>query len=259
MLVSIAFYGCAGKQAASIDYKQMAALQQQKSQAKKAEEPPLPPGLAATAETHEQLGDASLRQGNAIAAFTEYERSLRKDPQRMTARYKIGMLYLGRGLSEEALKEFEQILAKEPQNASAHYGRAKVRFLQGKPELAKGDLRDALKLDERLWQAHTLLGVVCDTEGHHAEAEEAYLRALAIQPDSATVYNDLGYPVISRAGSVRRRRPSSRRSTSILRTAASATISASPSTGSGIPKTPSLHLRGPAARRPPTTTSATCR
>jgi Tfp pilus assembly protein PilF len=191
ILALIAFYGCAGKQGAS-DYKQMVALQQQKASATKAEEPPLPPGLAATAETHEQLGDTYLRQGNAVAAFTEYERSLRKDPQRMTARYKIGMLYLGRGLSEEALKEFEQILAKEPHNAFAHYGRAKVHFLQGKPELAKGDVRDALKLDERLWQAHTLLGVVCDTEGHYAEAEGAYLKALAIQPNSAAVYNDLG-------------------------------------------------------------------
>ena len=192
ILVLIAFYGCAGKQGASGDYKQMVALQQQRASATKAEEPPLPPGFEATAETHEQLGDEYLKKGNSVAAFTEYERSLRKDSQRMTARYKIGMLFLGRGLPEEALKEFEQILAKEPRDASAHYGRARVRFLQGKPDLTKGDLGEALGLNERLWQAYTLLGVICDTEKHHAEAEEAYLKALAIQPDSAAVYNDLG-------------------------------------------------------------------
>jgi tetratricopeptide (TPR) repeat protein len=192
ILTLIALYGCAGKQGATGDYTQMVALQQQRAHATRAEEPPLPPGLAATADTHEQLGDEYLKKGNSIAAFTEYERSLRKDPQRMTARYKIGMLFLGRGLAEEALKEFEQILAGNPRNASAHYGRARVRFLQGKPDLAKSDLGEALKQDERLWQAYTLLGVICNTEKHHAEAEGAYLKALAIQPKSATVYNDLG-------------------------------------------------------------------
>jgi Tfp pilus assembly protein PilF len=192
ILVVIAFYGCASKTGVSNDYKRMAAQQQQRASATKAEEPPLPPGFEATAETHEQLGDEYLRHGNSVAAFTEYERSLRKDPRRMTARYKMGMLFLGRGLPDEALKEFEQILAKEPHDASAHYGRARVRFLQGKPDLAKGDLVEALGLNDKLWQAYTLLGVICDTEKHHAEAEEAYLKALAIQPNSAAVYNDLG-------------------------------------------------------------------
>ena len=125
----------------------------------------MPPGFEATADTHEQLGDNYLRKGNSVAAFTEYERSLRKDPSETTARYKIGMLFLDRGLPEEALKEFEQILAREPRDASAHYGRAKVRFLQGKPELAKGDLGEALGLNDKLWQAHMLLGVIYDTEG----------------------------------------------------------------------------------------------
>ena len=195
MLVLIACYGCAGRQgpqAMSGDYKKMVALQQQRASAPLAKEQPLPPGYEATAETHEQLGDEYLRQGNAVAAFTEYERSLRKDPLRTTARYKIGMLFLGRGLPEEALKEFEQILAREPQNAAAHYGRARVRFLQGRLDLAKADLGEALGLNDKLWQAHALLGVICDTEQHHSEAEEAYLKALAIQPNSATVYNDLG-------------------------------------------------------------------
>ena len=56
--------GCAtdkGHQVASSDYKNMMTLQQQKASAIKAEEPPLPAGYEATAETHEQLGDAYIR------------------------------------------------------------------------------------------------------------------------------------------------------------------------------------------------------
>jgi tetratricopeptide (TPR) repeat protein len=187
--------GCAtdkGHQVASSDYKNMMTLQQQKASAIKAEEPPLPAGYEATAETHEQLGDAYIRQGDSIAALAEYQRSLEKDPLRTTSKYKIGMLFLGRGLSEEALAEFEQIIAKDPLNASAYYGRGRARYLQKKLDLAKGDLSEALRLNNSLWQAHTLLGVILDTGKNHSEAEEEYLKALAIQPDSAAIYNDLG-------------------------------------------------------------------
>jgi len=195
MIALILLCGCAsgkGQKEVSGDYKKMVDLQQRKASAIQAEEPPLPEGYEATAETHEKMGDNYIRQSNSVDALTEYQRSLAKDPLRTTAQYKIGMLFLGRGLPEEALKEFEQIIAREPDNASAYYGRAKVRFLQRKPDLAKSDLSEALKLNDKLWQAHALLGVILDAGKHHAEAQAEYLQALAIQPDSAAVYNDLG-------------------------------------------------------------------
>lgn len=194
-VVLILLCGCAswrGQQTMTGDYKKMVDLQQRKASAMKAEEPVLPADFEATAETHERMGDAYLRQGDYAAAFTEYQRSLEKDPLRLTARYKTGMLFLGRGLPEEALAEFEQIIAKDPHNASAYYGRGRARFLQKKLDLAKSDLGEAVKLDDKLWQAHTLLGVILDTGKYYSEAEEEYLKALAIQSDSAAVYNDLG-------------------------------------------------------------------
>jgi Tfp pilus assembly protein PilF len=191
----IVLCGCAsgkGQQGTSGDYKKMVDLQQRKASAIKAEEPSLPAGYEATAETHEKLGDAYIRQGDSVAALTQYKRSLEKDPLRTTAQYKIGMLFLGRGLPVDALAEFEQIIAREPLNASAYHGRARVRFLQKKLDLAKSDLGEALRLNDSLWQAHALLGIILDAEKNHFEAEKEYLKALAIQPDSAAVYNDLG-------------------------------------------------------------------
>ncbi len=195
-LVSLLYLcGCASdvsKQTGSSDYKKMLSVQQQKASATKAEEAPLPQGFEVTPATHEQLGDTYVRQGNAVAAFTEDQRSLEKDPLRTTARYKMGMLFLSRGLPEDALKEFEQVLAREPRNALAHYGRARAHYLQGKLDLAKSDLNEALKINDKLWQAHALLGVISDTEKRHEEAEAEYLKALAVQPNSAAVHNDLG-------------------------------------------------------------------
>ncbi len=195
MLALIVLCGCAsgkGQQAVSGDYKNMVDLQQRKASAIKAEEPSLPAGFETTAETHEKLGDAYIRQGDSVAALTEYQKSLKKDPLRTTAQYKIGMLFLGRELTEDALAEFEQIIAREPLNASAYHGRARVRFLQKKLDLAKGDLSEALRLNDSLWQAHALLGIILDTEKNYVEAEKEYLKALTIHPDSAAVYNNLG-------------------------------------------------------------------
>lgn len=195
MIALMVVFGCAsgkGKQTGSADYGKMVELQQKKSAAVQAEEPDLPLGLEMTAETHEKMGDAYIRQGNAFAALTEYQKSLEKDPNLTSARYKIGMFFIGRGLPDEALKEFDQIIAREPENATAYYGRARARFLQKKLHLAKSDLRDALKLNDQYWQAHALLGIILDGGRQHGQAQEEYKKALVIQPDSAAVYNDLG-------------------------------------------------------------------
>ena len=193
--VLIVLCGCAtgkGQQATQDNYKQMAALQQKKAAAIRAPEPDLPAGYEATAETFEQRGDNYVRQGDNVAALAEYQKSVDKDPLRTTARYKMGMVLLGKGLPEDALRELDQVIARDPHNASAYQGRAKVRFLQRKLALAKSDISEAIRLDDNLWQAHALLGIILDTEKYHSEAEGEYKKALAIQPDSAAVYNDLG-------------------------------------------------------------------
>jgi Flp pilus assembly protein TadD len=195
MVTLIIFHGCAsekGQHIVSSDYKKMMALQKQKALATRMEEPSLPIVYEATAESYEKLGDAYMKQGDSVAAFTEYQKSLEKDPLRSSARYKSGMIFLDRGFPEDALREFDQIISKERGNASAYYGRARVNFSQKKMNPAKSDLREAIKLNDRLWQAHALLGVVLDVEKNDTDAEKEYLKAIAIQPDSAAVYNDLG-------------------------------------------------------------------
>ncbi|MEN6431631.1 MAG: tetratricopeptide repeat protein [Smithella sp.] len=195
IIALIIFCGCAsekGQQIVLSDYKKMMALQKQKALATRMEEPSLPIVYEATAESCERLGDAYMKQGDSVAAFTEYQKSLEKDPLRSSARYKSGMIFLDRGFPEDALREFDKIISKEPGNASAYYGRARVNFSQKKMNPAKSDLSEAIKLNDGLWQAHALLGVVLDAEKNDTEAEKEYLKAIAIQPDSAAVYNDLG-------------------------------------------------------------------
>jgi Flp pilus assembly protein TadD len=193
--VLILCHGCASSKAqpsVSSDYKKVMAMQQKKAQAVRVQEADLPAGYEATAETYETLGDAHVMRGDLTAAFAEYQRSLEKDPLNHSVRYKLGMLYLDRELPEEAIAAFDRVIAADSENALAHYGRGRARFMQKKLEAAGIDLREALKRDARLWQAHALLGVIYDAEKNHSDAREEYQKALKIQPNASAVYNDLG-------------------------------------------------------------------
>jgi Flp pilus assembly protein TadD len=197
-LTLVLITGCASHNAGqqpfskNSDYKEMMRLQQQRAAAKPEPEPVLPQGFESTAESCEQMGDVYLKQGNLVGAFSEYQKSLEKQPDRTTARYKLGMLFVNRGQADEALREFDTILSKDPNNAYAYYGRARARFLQDKVDLAEEDLKTGLRFNDSVWQAHTLLGIVYDRQERHAAAEEEYQKAVAIQPKSAAIYNDLG-------------------------------------------------------------------
>ena len=113
-------------------YDKMIDLQKRKAMAVRAEEPDLPAGFEATAETHEKMGDAYARQGDTVSALTEYQKSLEKNAQRTSPVFKTGMIFLGKGLTDEAIAEFDKVLTREPQNASAWYGRGRARFQQKK-------------------------------------------------------------------------------------------------------------------------------
>jgi Flp pilus assembly protein TadD len=174
------------------DVKKLIKLQQQKAAALKEPETPTPAGFEMTADSHEQIGDNYLRQGNAVGAFTEYQKALEKEPGRIMVRYKMGMLFLSRGLLDEAQKEFDYVHVKDANNAYAYYGKARVAFAKESYGMAKEDIQKALTVKPDIWQALTLLGVIHDREGHHNEAEEAFGKALSFQPKSATILNDLG-------------------------------------------------------------------
>src|SRR5512136_3013681 len=78
------------------------------------------------AEEYERLGNLYLRQGNMDLAFLQYDKALRMDPSRIHIRYKLGRLFLEKGMSEEAGREFQEILKLTPNDALAHEGMGRV-------------------------------------------------------------------------------------------------------------------------------------
>jgi Tfp pilus assembly protein PilF len=67
-----------------------------------------------TAEECERLGDRYLAQGNMDMAFIHYQKALHADPKQVRFRYKVGYLFLERGMVKEAQAEFQEIVKSNP-------------------------------------------------------------------------------------------------------------------------------------------------
>lgn len=96
-----------------------------------------------------------------------------------------------------AARAFTQAIELDPDFAPAHAGLADTKLLLGAygyiPELAavaqaKASIETALGKDDRLAEAHASLGQVLRTERNWAAEEQAYRRAIALNPNYATAH-----------------------------------------------------------------------
>ncbi len=187
--------GCAGKQdAPSVGftkgaYRAMLERQQRGLPVEAREVRPLP---QMTVEDYERLGDHYLRHGNLTMGFAQYDRALRMDPGRSGLAYKVGVLFLKKGLPDDAGRQFQAMLDRDPADAWAHAGLGQVHLALGDLILASAELRQALALDPTLWKVHNLLGIVYDRRGLHSDAVVQYRAALLVKPDEPAVLNNLG-------------------------------------------------------------------
>ena len=145
-----------------------------------------------TAENYEHLGDLNLQKGDITTAFVNYSKALQMEPERLSASYKTGRLFLLKGMTEEGRGEFEKIIKKEPKNAAAHEGMGWAYLLDGDSDKAVEYLTKALSMNERLWETHNLLGIAYDRQRKFSLAIEHYQAAILIKPDAGAVYNNLG-------------------------------------------------------------------
>ena len=169
------------------EYRQM--MDRQRASADEAALSKVPP---LTAEGYEKLGDQYFVQGKADIAFKNYYEAIRLEPGQIRVRYKIGRLFLEKGLLEEAEKEFGGILEKNPDYALAHEGLGRTLFSRNKLSEAEKDFDRAIQLDPSLWQAHNLLGIIYDRKKEFKKASFHYQKAITLQPNMGILYNNLG-------------------------------------------------------------------
>jgi Flp pilus assembly protein TadD len=191
-LIALAGGGCASsnpQQAGFGEYKKL--LEKQKA-GMPLEEDAVKRLPDMTAGEHERLGDTYLGQGNLNMAYLQYDKALRMEPKQARVRYKVGLLFLRRGLPDEALKEFQEILTGDATFALAYEGMGQALLKKNSYNDAEQHFRRALALNPELWQCHNFLGIVYDRQKRYDAAIAEYRAALALKPDEGFLLNNLG-------------------------------------------------------------------
>ena len=112
--------GCASNRQQTMvqenEYRRMVEKQKAEASLEDAVAQKLP---AMTADEYERVGDRYLAQGNRDMAFLQYHKALQMEPRLDRVRFKVGSLFLERGMAKEAQGEFQEIVKHQPDSASA--------------------------------------------------------------------------------------------------------------------------------------------
>ena len=136
--------------------------------------------------------DQALARGDLANARKGYRRILAVAPSTSTAQLGLGEVELSAGDPRRALDQFKAAAADPALRPGALQGQGLALIRLGRPEAAEPILKETVTLDPGLWRAWNALGSIEDSRRNWAGADEAYRQALANNPDSALVLNNMG-------------------------------------------------------------------
>jgi len=197
--ISVLFWstvvGCASKESSMLA-EQDEHFQQimERQKAGMALEPQTPVDLSKemTSEDYERLGDAHFQQGKFQMAKVQYQKVLREVPERLSARYKLALVYLESGNSQDAYDQFHQILDYNLDYAPAYEGMGRALLKMEKDGEAEQEFQAALLYDSELWTSTNFLGIVADRRHAHKDAIRMYEVALEKKVNNPAILNNLG-------------------------------------------------------------------
>ena len=135
-----------------------------------------------------EAGNAALLAKNYAEARTNYLKALQELPDHTPLLMRLAAAYYGEGNNDEALKYAKKVVEKDPQDAAAWRTIAEI-------ELSKGNLdagREALNKvpAEKITDPTSYLnmGILLYNKKQPAAAEEAFGKALTVNPDLADAY-----------------------------------------------------------------------
>jgi tetratricopeptide (TPR) repeat protein len=143
------------------------------------------------AEVHNNLGNALNDLGRLDDAVQAFRRALQLKPDFAKALCNLAGVLQDQGKLEEAAACYRQAIASQPTYAEAHTGMAILQRLQSRPGEAEGSCRRALELNANLTAAVTLFAELLADRGEFATSEQQFLRAIALEPESAEAWAGL--------------------------------------------------------------------
>ena len=149
-------------------------------------------GAAKRAQVLVNIGRFYLKDGHYEKAVSEYQKALGMDPQSVAAYNGIGAAYTMLEKYDEAISAQQKALELQPDFAKAHAGIGLAYFRQNKTDLSLKHYRQAVTWDPQFLEAHLKIATILLNEKRYAEATDTYLTIIALQPDDAEAYHNLG-------------------------------------------------------------------
>jgi Flp pilus assembly protein TadD len=138
-----------------------------------------------------KVADVAMANGSPDVAVRAMEGILAADPRNSGALIRQAKAYVMLGDLAAAETAYRRALAIDNRLDEARLGLAKI-WLHTNPVQAEKVLLEVLDRDQHNTAALNNLGVARDLQGKHPEAQEAYRRALEVQPSLASARENLG-------------------------------------------------------------------
>lgn len=133
-----------------------------------------------SAAAHVNLAFYLLEQKRAEAAREEYQAALRLDPSYRSGYAQLGFVQYWEKHYDRAEREFRRMLDLNPSDAYSYFGLALVANRGREWLRARELLRTCLAHDDRIIEAHRLMGDVLTRLGLYDEAARAYENSLKL-------------------------------------------------------------------------------
>lgn len=134
-------------------------------------------------QTLERAYDA-LQAGRFDDAQRDYEAVLRSDAKNTDALLGLATIASQQGKNERALAYYQLALESDPNDATAQAGVVNAKG-QANPGASESRLKTALSAQPESSALHFALGNLYARQNRWSEAQQAYFRAYAIEPDNA--------------------------------------------------------------------------
>ncbi|MBI5579777.1 MAG: tetratricopeptide repeat protein [Deltaproteobacteria bacterium] len=108
-------------------------------------------------DLHVKLGNLYFAQGKYEDARAEFAEAVRLNPGTVN-RYSLGQAYIELGRFSDAETQYNEILRLAPQEAGGYLGMGLVYSRQGKHEEAIREFKQAIRVDEDLYDAYAQMG-----------------------------------------------------------------------------------------------------
>lgn len=143
-------------------------------------------------EKSRRLGEILLQAGDVAGAQEAVREALRIDPYDDDAWDLAGRLHSQKREVAEAMFAFERTIKLRPGSASHLYDYGLALARAARFEDAQKQAEAAIRADDRLAEAHELLGGLFETIGRAQQAVEEYRRAVTLKPDLSRTQLRLG-------------------------------------------------------------------